>query len=474
MLRRHSIHPQEAEVSFTFLSDPGDLSYVPTDHNTDPPHFARSVDDSRLTRSNSASTNFRRSPSVPAVASPEEPGTPNRPSSRVNDGHSAHSDEARLGLPEKWVIYVVSRHKGHASYTPKPSHDDIDFAKFDFTRSIEFSLSADALSSSETLPSYRSRTNSAGHTEDTLPPSHADDELSSVVEAIYAQNADLLKKPKLKRHRPLPREFDEFELKELRRKTRHRIRVVTRNSLGLIVNLGLASVAPQMLIGAAINGFCLGNELRVQKRDVIVAVLEGVAVKLVFLAITLNNDDFLVLTHELVSAHSETVAPILHNIPGFDQAHHAFIAPIEKIQEMLGLPSMAQRAMEFGGGGGWTDPADVVLKNMFLVGAVQVAMETAIDQVQDHMARVKECMREHQGHKRIAARQRECEAEGVAWSKDIGVLFKMSAREGDPSLAPRAPDIKLGHRTIFPSHPNTNPQIISMVYPNLGLLSESP
>ncbi|KAI4717484.1 hypothetical protein E4T48_06278 [Aureobasidium sp. EXF-10727] len=444
MLRRHSIHPQEAEVSFTFLSDPGDLSYVPTDHNTDPLHFARSVDDSRLTRSNSASTNFRRSPSVPAVASPEEPDTPNRPSSRVSDGHSGHSDEARLGLPEKWVIYAVSRHKGHASYTPTPNPDDIDFAKFDFTRSIEFSLSADALSSSETLPSYRSRTNSAGHSEDTLLPYHADDELSSVVEAIYAQNADLLKKPKLKRHRPLPREFDKFELKELRRKTRHRIRVVTRNSLGLIVNLGLASVAPQMLIGAAINGFCLGvgayklhkhlrflawNELKVQKRDVIVAVLEGVAVKLVFLAITLNNDDFLVLTHELVSAHSETVAPILHNIPGFDQAHHAFIAPIEKIQEMLGLPSMAQRAVEFGSGGGWTDPADVVLKNMFLVGAVQVAMETAIDQVQDHMARVKECMREHQGHKRIAARQRECEAEGVAWSKNVDVLFKMSARE---------------------------------------------
>jgi hypothetical protein len=47
-------------------------------------------------------------------------------------------------------------------------------------------------------------------------------------------------------------------LHELRRKTRHRIRVVTRNSLGLAVNLGLSSVAPQMLIAAAINGFCLG------------------------------------------------------------------------------------------------------------------------------------------------------------------------------------------------------------------------
>jgi hypothetical protein len=238
MLRRHSIHPQEVEASFTFLSDQGDLSYLPTGHNTDPLHFARSVDDSRVARSTAVSTNFMRSPSVPAVASLEEPNTPKRLSSPISDGHS---DEARLGLPERWVIYPVSRHGGHASHTPKRGHDDIDFAKFDFTRSIEFSLSADASTSTETLPPYR-----------------VDDELSSVVQAIYAQNADLLKKPKLQRARPLPRDFTEHQLKELRRKTRHRIRVVTRNSLGLAVNLGLSSVAPQMLIAAAINGFCLG------------------------------------------------------------------------------------------------------------------------------------------------------------------------------------------------------------------------
>lgn len=168
--------------------------------------------------------------------------------------------------------------------------------------------------------------------------------------------------------------------------------------------------------------------MRVQKRDVIVAVVEGIAVKLVFLAITLNNDDFLVLTHEFVSAHSEHIAPILESIPGFSQAHQAFMAPIEKIQEMLGLPSMAQRAVEFGTGGGWYDPADVVLKNMFLVGAVQVAMETAIDQIQDRLSRAKEHVREHHAHKSIA-RQRACEVEGVAWSQNVEVLFKLSARE---------------------------------------------
>lgn len=255
MLRRHSIHPQEAEASYTFLSDPGDLSYLPAGQTIDTHHFARSVDDSRLARSTAVSTNFRRSPSVPVVASLEELDTPRKPSSRISDGLS---DEARLGLPERWVIYPVSRHGGHASHTPKQGHDDIDFAKFDFTRSIEFSLSAEASTSTETLPAYRSRTNSAGQLEDTLPPYLVDDELSSVVQAIYAQNSELLKKPKLKRARPLPRDFTEHELKEIRRKTRHRIRVVTRNSLGLTVNLGLSSVAPQMLIAAAINGFCLG------------------------------------------------------------------------------------------------------------------------------------------------------------------------------------------------------------------------
>lgn len=167
--------------------------------------------------------------------------------------------------------------------------------------------------------------------------------------------------------------------------------------------------------------------MRIQKRDVIVAVVEGVAVKLVFLAITLNNDDFLVLTHELVSAHSDAIVPMLHELPGFGHLHDAFMLPIEKIQEMLGLPSMAQRAMDFGISGGWYDPADVVLKNMFLVGAVQVAMETAIDQVQDRLSRATEHLREHRGHKHIARRR---EAEGVAWSQNVEVLFKMSASNG--------------------------------------------
>ena len=167
--------------------------------------------------------------------------------------------------------------------------------------------------------------------------------------------------------------------------------------------------------------------MRVQKRDIIVAVAEGVAVKLVFLAITLNNDDFLVLTHELVSAHSDTIAPMLHELPGFSHVHHAFMLPIEKIQEMLGLPSMAQRAVEFGSGGGWFDPADVVLKNMFLVGAVQVAMETAIDQIQDRLSKATEHLKEHRGHKDIARRR---EVEGVAWSQNVEVLFKMSVSDG--------------------------------------------
>ncbi|KAG9944664.1 hypothetical protein KCU85_g7782, partial [Aureobasidium melanogenum] len=422
MLRRHSIHPQEAEASFTFLSDLGDVSYLPAGHDTDRLHFHRSVDDSRLTRSNAALTSSKRSPSVPAVASREEQDGPKVSSGRTSDGRS---DEARLGLPKDWTIYPVSRHHGHASHTPKRDYDNIDFTKFDFARSIEFSLSGDISESMETLPAYGSHANSGDQLEDNLPQYHVDDEFGSVVQAIYNQNADLRKKPKLKHVRPLPRDFTANELKELRRKTRHRIRVVTRNSLGLTVNLGLASVAPQMLIAAAINGFCLGI---VQKRDVIVAVVEGIAVKLVFLAITLNNDDFLVLTHEFVSAHSEHIAPILESIPGFSQAHQAFMAPIEKIQEMLGLPSMAQRAVEFGTGGGWYDPADVVLKNMFLVGAVQVAMETAIDQIQDRLSRAKEHVREHHAHKSIA-RQRACEVEGVAWSQNVEVLFKLSARE---------------------------------------------
>ncbi|KEQ91854.1 hypothetical protein AUEXF2481DRAFT_8085 [Aureobasidium subglaciale EXF-2481] len=431
MLRRHSIHPQESEASFTYLSEHGDLSYLP---DGAAPLLNSSLDDSRLQRSTRVSTNFKRSPSVPAVASTEEQSMPKKPFSKDSGGLC---EQARLGLPSTWAIYPTCANVS-ASKTEK---QDIDFARFDFTRPLEFSLSAEKSPSTETLPAYRSRTNSVGQLEDTLPPYRVDDELSSVVQAIYAQNADLLKKPKLKRARPLPRDFTEPELREIRRKTRHRIGVVTRNSLGLTINLGLSCVAPQMLIAAAINGFCLGvgahklhqhlrflkyNELHVQKRDVFVAVAEGVAIKLVFLAITLNHDDFLVLTHELVSTHSETITPMLHEIPGLGHVHHAFMVPIEKVQELLGLSSIAQRAVEFGGGG-WYDPAEVVLKNVFLVGAVQVAMESAIDQIQDRLSRTTEHFKEHNAHARIG-KQRECESQGVAWSTDVEVLFKMDGK----------------------------------------------
>jgi flavin-binding protein dodecin len=431
MYRRHSIHPREAEASFIFLSSSGDQSYRPAGYDAD---LTMSIDDSRLPRSTTLSTSFARSPSVPAVASLGEADTQRRPSSQPSDGLS---DQTRLGLPENWLIFPVSRRAGQSSAIPPDQHlHTIDFGKFDFTRSLEFSLSAESLGSNETLPAYRSRANSCGQLEDTLPPYRVDDELSSVVEAIYAQNAQLLKKPKLKPSRPLPREFSEQELREIRRRTRHRIRVVTRNSLGLTVGLCLSCVAPQMLIAAAINGFCLGrgahklrqhlhfleqNELKVQKRDVAIAVVEGVVVKLIFLAITLNGDDILVLTHELVSAHADTVAPILHELPGFTQAHDAFMVPIEKIQEMLGLPTMAQRALEFGSGG-WFDPADMVLKNMFLVGAVQTVMETAIDRAQDRLSKTSDRIREHHAHKRIM-KEREQVVEGAAWSGSRGFGF---------------------------------------------------
>ncbi|KAI5203632.1 hypothetical protein E4T39_04011 [Aureobasidium subglaciale] len=434
MSRRHSIHPQEEEASFTYLSEPGDLSYLPDGAD---PLLISSLDDSRLQMSSRVSTNFKRSPSVPAVVSIEEPSMPKRPFSQSSGGHC---EQARLGLPSTWAIYLACTNRPAS----KTGRDNIDFAKFDFTRPLGFSLSAEQFPSTETLPAYRSRTNSVGRLEDTLPPYRVDDKTSSVIQAIYTQNADLLEKPKLTRARPLSRDFTEPELKEIRHKTRHCIRVVTRNSLGLAINLGLSCVAPQMLIAAAINGFCLGvgahklhqhlrflkyNELHVQKRDVFVAVAEGVAIKLVFLAITLNHDDFLVLTHELVSTHSDTIIPVLHEIPGLSHVHHASMIPIEKIQEMLGLPSIAERAVDFEGGG-WYDPADVVLKNMFLVGAVQVAMESAIDQ----LSRTTEHLKEHNAHNRIG-KLRGCEGQGVAWGTDVELLFKMDARRDNQRYA---------------------------------------
>lgn len=120
---------------------------------------------------------------------------------------------------------------------------------------------------------------------------------------------------------------------------------------------------------------------------------EGVAVKVVFMAITINHDDFIILAHETLGSHAAPLIELLHShpIPGFDTINEFFIKPMEHTQLALGLPTMAQRAADVGtifGMGGWdSTSAALLIENVFVIGSVQAAMEHVVDIIQDEVGR---------------------------------------------------------------------------------------
>lgn len=113
------------------------------------------------------------------------------------------------------------------------------------------------------------------------------------------------------------------------------------------------------------------------------------------MAITINHDDFVVLTHELLGSHASPLISILgeHPMPGFRTLNEYFIRPTEHAQEVLGLATMAERAGQvhgqlalgtiFGQGGWNSEDAGLLVKNIFLAGSVQGVMENAVDRFQD-------------------------------------------------------------------------------------------
>ena len=404
----------------------------------------------------------------------------------------------RLGLPKDWTIYTLSRGRSkpknphlhipsfrRAFYFDDPSDGhgrrpskispttsdfrDIDLDRIDYSRPLSFELATETAHAAESFLSHPSsldlhktlrspvrsppilpelnlggpfRIDAADFVaevtkEQPHPIIHDNATVSSPANIIYPFHPDIPHRPDVQFSRPLPREFSDEQLHEIRRRTRHTIRVVTRASIGLTATLALSGVAPQLLIAAAINAYCLGrgvhrlrqqldflknNELKVKKRDskpnslstsflrfpnltwtywskVVLAIAEGVAVKVAFMAITINHDDFIVVTHQLVGSHTEAIVEQLHEhpLPGIRALNEYFITPMEHVQQCLGIPTMAERAgaadhqvgvgTVFGDGSWDGSDVELLLKNIFVVGGVQAIMEQGVDVVQDHFGR---------------------------------------------------------------------------------------
>lgn len=87
--------------------------------------------------------------------------------------------------------------------------------------------------------------------------------------------------------------------------------------------------------------------------------------------------------------HAEGLTGLLHEhpIPGFRALNELFIKPMEHVQEHLGIPTMAERAVHAESAashGGWLDH-DSLIPNVFLVGGVHAAMEMLLDRTHEHL-----------------------------------------------------------------------------------------
>lgn len=252
-----------------------------------------------LSKSHSSKDEDKDALHKPPASPPTSPPPPSSPSSPSSTKHGFFEGLHHLHLP------FTSRDKTVSDT------GIIDPKRIDYSKPLAFELSTEYASPA---PSYRSErsfdssppppypgspsinlvpeaeqsahvppldpTTTPEHKSCTTNP-HAD--TSKTHQPTPPTTHDPLKeKPKLAHTRALPREFTEQELLEIRRKTRHCIRVVTRSSIGLTATLALSSVAPQLLIAAAVNAYCLGrgahqlhrqlqflrvNELNVRKRD---------------------------------------------------------------------------------------------------------------------------------------------------------------------------------------------------------------
>lgn len=103
-----------------------------------------------------------------------------------------------------------------------------------------------------------------------------------------------------------------------------------------------------------------------------------------------------------------------HTIPGFNTLNEWFLKPTERVQEHLGLPTMADRARVSDvallyGDGGW-DSLDIasLIENIFLVGSIQGTMEHLVDMAHDRLGEATRYVKERLDWKiRLWRRKRE-------------------------------------------------------------------
>jgi hypothetical protein len=184
---------------------------------------------------------------------------------------------------------------------------------------------------------------------------------------------------------------------DVRQVTRH----FSRGSLGLIIAGALAPVLPHMLVPAGINVYILHRaekdrkELakvmeekgcRVRKRDVARGISRVVIEKAIIIPITLGHEDFLLAVPSALFDPSSSLLTgheALVEIPGIHQVNEVVNAPVEAVQEALGIPTAEERWDDVANynvdTGGWHESAEVIVTDIVIAGSTAAAVEYAID-----------------------------------------------------------------------------------------------
>ena len=189
---------------------------------------------------------------------------------------------------------------------------------------------------------------------------------------------------------------------DVRKVTRH----LSRGSLGLLIASALAPVLPHMLAPAGINVYILHRaekdrkELakfmeekgcRVRRRDVARGISRVVIEKAIIIPITLGHDDFLLAVPSALFDSSSSLLTgheALVEIPGIHEINEAVNAPVEEVQEALGVPTAEERWDDVANfnvdAGGWNESPEVIVTDVLFAGTAAAAVEYAIDRPLEH------------------------------------------------------------------------------------------
>ncbi|KAL1610486.1 hypothetical protein SLS60_002154 [Paraconiothyrium brasiliense] len=176
------------------------------------------------------------------------------------------------------------------------------------------------------------------------------------------------------------------------------MRHYSRGSIGLVSASVLAPVLPHMVLPAGMNVYILhraekdrkelaqqmhSKGFRVRKRDLARGLTRVVIEKAILIPMTLGHDDLLIAFPAAAFSDGGLLHADLLNVEGIHEFNEAVNAPVEQIQEALGIQTSEERLEDVQhfnpDTGGWHEDAGVVASNVVIAGSAAAAVEWVVD-----------------------------------------------------------------------------------------------